>query len=245
MEEFEHLSNAPIQEAILDLRLSFRATPERSLFEPLKSALLQSYPLSSDIQQFHAEVNFDGGAGSLNQNTQFAGLRFQSANNGFVFQAQANGFTLSKLRPYTSWGDLKQEAQRLWAIYFATLGPSTVERIACRYVNRFEVPKRDFDFKEYLVAPPDLPSNLPQGVSRYLLQQEVPVPESRATVLLTQAVEGVTGSAVSFLLDIDAFKLLSLDASLGEWWSEIDDLAKLKNRFFFASVTELAKRDFR
>jgi uncharacterized protein (TIGR04255 family) len=245
LEEFEHLSRAPIQEAILDLRLSFRVAPEKSNFEPLKSALLDSYPKSTDIQQFQAEVNFDGGTGSLNHNTQFAGVRFESPNLGFVFQAQANGFTLSKLRPYTSWGDLKREAQRLWKIYFAILAPATIERIACRYVNKFEIPKRDFDFKEYFVMAPDLPSSLPQGVSRYLLQQEVPLPEARATVLLTQAVEGVTAAAVSFLLDIDAFKLLSLEASLDEWWLELDELAKWKNRFFFGSVTELAIKDFR
>lgn len=243
--QYENFPNPPIQEALLDFRVSFTALPSQEDIKKLIPLLASKYPVSKDLFRVNATFKLSEGVGSANQVSDFVGLRFESDNVGFVFQAQVDGFTISKLRPYRNWDELIGEAKELWAIYCEVLKPITIERIACRYINRIEVNELQFDFSDYLTAAPKVPENLPQGVSRYLTQIEIPVPNDKATVVLTQALEGVSNAPPVFLLDIDVFRVASYAAEGNEWWTDIDLLRPLKNQFFFENITEKAKALFR
>ena len=241
----EIFPNAPIQEALVDFRVRFDSPVSKEQFSKFNELLSGGYQDGKEIVRFNANFEFKEGIGSANHESNFAGLRFDSINNNFVLQAQVDGLTLSKLRPYRDWSDLIGETKAAWSVYLDLLKPKSIERIACRYINRFEVNSSAFDFGDYFVSAPEVPRGLPQGVSRYLLQLEVPAPRMQATVVLTQALEGVANSPPAFVLDIDVFKLRSYEIGDEKWWDDLDELGELKNQFFFESLTEKAKDLFR
>lgn len=243
--QFENFPNPPIQEALIDFRVGIVSLPTRELMKQLILQLGNDYPVNSEIVRLNATFAFDQGVGSANQTSSFGGLRFESPDRGFVFQAQVDGFTISKLKPYRNWEELLATAKDLWSIYRDVLLPTSIERIACRYINRIEVKENNFDLNDYLAAAPKIPENLPQGISRYLMQQEIPVPVENATVVFTQTLEGVYGAPSAFLMDIDVFKVASYAIDENQWWADLERLRLLKNRFFFESITEKAKALFR
>jgi uncharacterized protein (TIGR04255 family) len=243
--QFENFPNPPIQEAIVDFRVAFAAVPPKEEIGKLVPLLANRYPTSKDLMRMNATFEFNEGGGSANQQTNFGGLRFESTNDNFVFQAHVDGFTLSKLKPYRNWDELVGEARSLWAIYCEVLKPITIERIACRYINRIEINDRQLNFDDYLTAAPKVPENLPQGVSKFFSQIEVPAASESATVVVTQALEGVSSDSLAVLLDLDVSKIKSYTVNENQWWSELDRLRTLKNQFFFESITEKSKVLFR
>ena len=243
--ETEYLTRAPIQEAILDFRVGFGYQLKEVDFQELSYALKSTYAKQDALQRHSALLNFEGSSHSVSQSTAFAGMKYQSNDEKFVVQAQIDGLTISRLHPYSGWGNLVGEARRIWELFAKQLKPVSLERIACRYINRFEIPNGNFDFNEYFLAPPEVPKGLPQGVSRYFMQQEIPAPEFGSYVLLTQTLESGLNGTVAFTLDIDAFKQSLFDMGTDNWWGDLENLRQLKNQFFFGSITNKTKEMFR
>jgi uncharacterized protein (TIGR04255 family) len=243
--QYENFPKPPIQEALLDFRVGFVNPPTQDDIKKLVPILARNYPVSNDVFRYNAPIAFGEGVGTTNQISNFGGLRFESTERNFVFQAHVDGFTISKLKPYRNWDELVNEAKELWKDYFGVLKPQTIERIACRYINRIEVNEKVFDFNDYLTAAPHVPEKLPQGVSRYLTQMEIPAPQEGATVIITQSLEGISDAPPAFLLDIDVFKVESFTAEESLWWVQLEKLRTLKNQFFFENVTDKAKALFR
>ncbi len=241
----EKLQNPPIQEAILDFRLNFAAPPDKARFSELAATLKDFYPKSDDLSRHQAQFRIDGSNSQISQASAFVGVKFQSLDGRFVFQAQTDGFTLSRLQPYLSWENLLDEAKKIWPFFEQAMQPITLHRIACRYINQFEVPIGRFELNEYLVCAPEIPKELPQGINRYFLQQEIPAPHCGAVVLLTQALEPSSTTAIQFIIDIDVFKVETYEIQEQKWWNDLESLRELKNQFFFKSITEKAKELFK
>lgn len=242
--KIENLTRAPIQEAIIDFRVGFSYQLKKMDFQILSDELLETYPKQDELLRHSAQMNFEGSTHTVSQSTVFGGMKYQSTDDKFVVQAQIDGLTISRLHPYCGWETLLGETRRVWDIFSNSLKPASLERIACRYINRFEVPAGVFDFRDYLVSAPEVPRDLPQGVSRYFLQQEIPSLERDSIVLLTQTLETALLGSVSVILDIDAFKQSLFDVSSANLWGELEKLRQLKNQFFFGSITDKAKELF-
>jgi uncharacterized protein (TIGR04255 family) len=240
---YDQLPRPPIQEAIFDFRLSFVTPPSRSDFSALSDALRTKYPHQEDLSRHRLQLTIESGNSHTSQASAFAGIKFQSEDKTFVFQAQTDGFTLSKLPPYQSWEDLIEEAKEIWLHYAKFMKPQSVHRVACRYINQFEVAVGSFELSEYLVSAPEIPSGLPQAVNRYFLQQEIPAGDG-AVVILTHALQPSTPATVAFILDVDVFKNSTYDVGKEEWWQDLEALRILKNQFFFMSITEKTKELF-
>jgi uncharacterized protein (TIGR04255 family) len=241
----EKLQHAPIQEAILDFRLNFAGLPDKASFAKLAASLKDLYPQGDDLSRHQAQIRIEGNNSQISQASAFAGVKFQSLDGLFVFQAQTDGFTLSRLQPYLSWENLLEEAKKIWPFFEEAMQPITLHRIACRYINQFEVPIGRFELNEYLVCAPEIPKDLPQGINRYFLQQEIPAPHCGAVVMLTQALEPSSTTAVQFIIDIDVFKVETYDIREQKWWTDLESLRELKNQFFFKSITAKAKELFK
>jgi uncharacterized protein (TIGR04255 family) len=104
------------------------------------------------------------------------------------------------------------------------------------------MPIKDFD--EYLVCPPRVPDELPQGVSSFLTRVIIHEPSIEANAVITQALESVVGDVVPIILDIDVFKLRTEGMEENDIWSTLENLRIFKNRIFLASITEKLKEMF-
>lgn len=235
----EHLSRAPIAEALIDIRVLPREGIAADVFIPLKNNLANTYPKSSPMRSFEARFQMDQGKVSAENTVQSnVGWLFEAQGRKSVAQFRVDGFTYNKLQPYTRWEDVFSEAYRLWHLYVDTAKPLEVTRMAVRYLNRLQLPAAT-ELRDYLEAPPLLPAPIPQTIREFLTRVVVFDTNRNASAIITQALEAALDVRVTpVLLDIDAFREAAIrpdDASMPQIFEQ---LRRLKNDIFYASITE-------
>ena len=88
-------------------------------------------------------------------------------------------------------------------------------RVAVRYINRLELPLPLKDFRDYLRTVPEVSPALPQGLSTFFMQLQIPQEEIKALLILNQSLlppsePGQEQKSISLLLDIDLFRAQEL-----------------------------------
>jgi len=236
----QHLARAPIVEALIDFRVRPRKDLDLTTFSSAFAPLSSRYPTQKPIHLVFAEVELKVGQSARQSLTESKrGIRFESADGLHVFQAQAEGFTLSRLRPYDSWESLFAEAQATWNEYVAVSRPESIIRVATRFINRLELPMPVNEFEKYLTIPPVVPKGLPELVSESFSRVVFHDEESGGAVIFSQAIEqpNPDAKALAVLIDIDVFRQQNFDVSSTQPWDLLNKFRELKNRTFFASIT--------
>ena len=252
---FPHLNKAPIVEAVIDLRVRLPADFDIASFKALHPQFQAEYPKVEDQKLVEHEFEqVPGKQPSLSvQDHGIQGYVFRSADDANIVQFRRNGFTFNRLKPYTSWEQVFPEAKRFWKLYVETCHPIEISRIAVRYINRLMLPGPQFEFSDYLSAPPALPGGVtsslaklqpevsggPQFVSGFLSRVIINDPDAHITAAVVQALEPPSEDRyIPVILDIDVFQQnvsnLDADAVL----TRFEKLRDMKNRVFFGSITE-------
>jgi uncharacterized protein (TIGR04255 family) len=232
-----HLEKAPITEALVDIRVKLRPNADLSTLESTYALFAREYP--EKRERIRAESKFDLKTRKFETASDVDGYLCTSSDKKRVVQVRLDGFTFSRLKPYVTWEDLHNEADRLWQLYVRQASPELVTRVALRYINRLEIPLPMRDFGDYLTAPPVIPENLPQGLISFLTRNVIRVPSWDFTAIISQSLEPVGASSVApVLLDIDISRQVQYNVSTKEIWETIDQMHEFKNKIFFESITE-------
>ncbi|WP_460151874.1 TIGR04255 family protein [Pseudomonas sp. S2_B07] len=234
-----HLSRAPIREALIDIQFSPAADLESvAAFAHEAAGLLGSI---SDLWETTLELTI-GVDGAQQSNTgTCVGKRIDFPGLNHVLQLRTTGFTFSRLPPYETWEAMSEHALKIGFRYLAAVRPEHVVRLAVRYINTLQIPLPVATFKDYLTCPPQIPSELPQGLASFLSRVGIAVPEYGDVGVVTQVLEGMTpeGNALSILLDIDVSHLCKLDGPETDKIREVlDRLRTFKNDAFFGFLEE-------
>ena len=244
-----HLRKAPITEAIIDLRVKARKDFRVESFNDARGPLAAEFPNVEERKSLQTVFEFKVATGEsaspITRDLGIQGLFFKSPDQLTVAQYRVDGFTLNRLRPYTSWEQILPIALRVWRTYTEIAQPEFVSRVALRYINRLELPV-NIDFDDFLEAGPVIPPDLPQFLSSFRTRLRIHDPEAGLTANVNQVNEeeppGSTHTVV--ILDIDAYKTQDL-APLGtEIEATLNALRHYKNRIFFGSITEQTARLF-
>src|SRR5207244_3041970 len=92
---------------------------------------------------------------------------------------------------------------------------------------------------KYLRRPPDLPAGVPEVVSSLFFRIVVHDPPSGITTNINQVVEGHSEDGkLPYILDIDSYLVQNLDTDAVDLPSRFSLLHEMKNRIFFATLTE-------
>ncbi len=234
----EHLRNAPIVEAVVDFRVLHREEVSPNRFAGLQSAIGAQYLQAILMQSIEAQfVLSEERAPTSSAAT--APIGWQYRGDSMVAQFRVDGFTFSKLEPYTTWNEVFSEAIRLWTVYVNIAEPAEIVRIAVRYINRLQVPV-PAQIGDYLEAPPVMPAPISQQLRQFLSRFVIDDVRRNASAVIVEASEPLIGPpAIALLIDIDAFKenlaVAPGDPRLPEMFLQLRDL---KNEIFFASITE-------
>ena len=133
-----HLRRAPIAEAIIDFRVLRHNQIAADRFAGLAGRIGHEYDRSSVMGSIHARFGIEGGRPLEPTQSQIAiGWMYQAQTA--IAQFRVDGFTFSKLEPYTTWEKVFGEALRLWNIYVEIAHPLETSRVAVRYINRLRV----------------------------------------------------------------------------------------------------------
>ncbi|MBI4267522.1 MAG: TIGR04255 family protein [Chloroflexi bacterium] len=245
-----HLKNAPITEAVVELRISPRGPSARTDIKQLASLpgkLAERYPRSMPVRTAKFGFSVQGGQPTVAQPQDLGvyAYRFESGDGKQIVLFRSDGFSFSRLKPYTEWTKMLSEAQELWKVYKERVNPESVTRIAARYINSINIQLPIDDFKDYLNAPPLLPKSAPQSISGFLTRVMVHEPSRDLNATITQAMErGTEPNTVNIILDVDAYKLGHFVPESKELWTILGQLRNLKNTIFFGSITEKTARLF-
>jgi len=239
IEESFHLENAPIVEAIIDFRIRPPENFSHEVLDSLQKAIAEKYSHGEPIRVFSTELGMkDGVPIQSSLIDSVIGYRYESQDKTHVFQANKDGFTVSRLKPYVTWDHLRDEALWLWEPFRSLIKPTSIIRTAVRYINRIEL-KAPLDFDDYFSCFPKVPENLPQVVDGFLSRIVVPCDRDGTKIVITQTLEGINPLTASLqvILDIDVFLENAFDADDHRPWEILEELRKLKNRAFFGCIT--------
>ena len=242
MAQSRYLARAPIVEAVIDVRVRTAPDLRVEVFEDL-GELAADYPKRDELTQF--EMGFTKLPGKPPDAHQVdrgkIGFRHVSEDGKFIAQLRKDGFTFSRLAPYTRWEEIFAEASRLYRHYLQTAAAEEVHRIAVRYINRLPLPEGDVnDFSPFLTAPPPFPHEVPAVMTGFLTQVQVQEPDSLIQATVTQTIQRgeVTPGFVPVILDLDVFEVGAFPLEPDRLLSRFEALRMAKNRLFFSSITE-------
>jgi uncharacterized protein (TIGR04255 family) len=234
-----HYSRAPILEAVIDVHVRL---PAETSTEDLGSiAWDEGGHYSVRLPRFRGDFRLQANAQEpvVSATQTQIGFVFRDDRRKQVVQARLDGFAFSKLAPYESWEPFCQEARALWKRYCEVARPLDVTRIAVRYINRLDLPLPFGDFREYLRTSPEVSPDLPQGLSAFLLQLQIPqedIPDGM--LILNEGLMESSGPEVaSILLDIDLFRAVVLPTTGDAIWDALEVLHRRKNAVFEACIT--------
>jgi uncharacterized protein (TIGR04255 family) len=248
MSEPTRFPNAPITEALLDIRVNLPGEVDLTQLATIQDLIKDQYP--SRNERMFWQSNFQIAQRDLKISPPTGGpvgYAFTSRDGKQIVQVRKDGFSFSRLKPYEDWISLREEAKRLWQCYIQIASPTNITRLALRYINRIELPLPMRDFKDYILTVPEIAPNLPQGLADFFMQLIIPIPTMNAIAIVTETVDVPQNlsSVLPLIFDIDVFREAVFDLNSAEVWDTFEQLRELKNDIFFQSITERTKELFR
>lgn len=238
--------NAPIAEAVLDIRVNQTQISNIESIQKLKEKELKDYPILNKRINFEGKIELNVQEDNILSNTasNIIGYVFSNEDNNRKVQVRTDGFTCNMLAPYTNWNNFFELAKEYWKVYKDFAKPDVVTRIALRYINRIELPLNNLNFEDYLTSVPKIPNCLPQKFGRYFLQMQVPCIENHIYSTISQTFEPPKTNYIPFIIDIDVFdtKIVSSgDLKL----EDFEKLRKFKNEIFEDLITDKTRNLFK
>ncbi len=238
-------SNAPITEAIIDIQVKpTEATSMEALLE-LQASESARYPERNPLVMASVMLENPNEPGDLitQASKEQRGWAFFSPDKLQIWQARRDGFTFARLAPYQSWEPFRTEARRLWTATHPIFGTAELTRVAVRYINRLELPLPMSDFKDYLRTVPEVSSDLPQGLTNFFLQAQIPLDEAGVMATINQTIlpplsPEAALTTVAVLLDIDVFMAAGPSESDDHLWETFELLRERKDKVFEACITD-------
>lgn len=238
-----HLTNAPITEAVIDLRVRTAPGLRVQEFVDLKAKLGGEYGEAKDITFF--ELGFQQLPGEPLEGRQVVhgciGYRYESSDNKHIVQFRKDGFTFSRLAPYTKWEQVFAEASRMYRLFFEIGSVEEVTRVAVRYINRLLLPQEEAaNLALFLTAPPLIPQGVVAYLTGFLTQIQFQDLETQISGTITQTVQqggGLPGK-IPVILDLDVFEVKTSSPEPDQVLQRFAALRMVKNQYFFASITD-------
>lgn len=239
---------APIVEAVIEMLVTLPPGLTLDDLARVHAEEVSNYPRTERRMALQTELHTDADTLAVTQQAtqQQIGHVYTSNDGRRIFHSRFDGFMYSQLAPYDRWDSFASEALRLWDHYAEITKPASINRLGVRYVNRLDIPSQNFDINEYLRTRPEVSPDLPQDLTGYFFQVQLPLPSFGATSNITSTVApSVTPGHAALILDIDCFQEMTLrseDPGFDETLvSRLETLRSAKNIVFEASITQTTR----
>lgn len=226
----------------MDIRVRNRGDLQLDDLRGIGADIKDRYPTSKETFKITGTVAIGAENSHQEMKQEKAGFQFTTGSNDRLFNAQIDGWSFSKFPPYESWGEFQKEGRELWQRYRGIAKPLQITRVAVRYVNKLELPLPFDDFNKYLKTIPVVGENLPQGLSSFFMQLQIPHENLHAMLLLNQALVSPSREGVaSIVLDLDIFRDHDVPQDEEAIWAYFEELRAAKNNAFEASITDATR----
>jgi uncharacterized protein (TIGR04255 family) len=244
-----HYEHAPINEAAFDIRVQLPVSVTVDQLREVGQGE-EDYPTDEPLFAIANRLSFNPQQFSSDVQQIAKGFRWTSTDGLHVLQASLDGFTFSRLRPYRDWAAFSAEAFRLWDRYKAIASPTTISRLALRYVNQIDVPSTlRLDLDAYLRTRLELSELLPQTLDGFFSTIQMALQDAGPRLNLIQTAVTPSPNEIGLVLDIDVFWEDALDASDAEIENVLRQrfglLRDSKNAVFEACITAQTRELFK
>jgi uncharacterized protein (TIGR04255 family) len=234
--------NAPITEALVDIRAEMGEHVEPDALRGLVDGIAGAYPEVRTQTEWAGQIKLgsDSAPAATTAKHAVRGFLCSNPDGTQVVQARRDGFTFSRLAPYASWQHLRDEARRLWEEYVRVAAPDRVSRLAVRNVNGIGLPEEHVRLQEWFKLYPTSPAEL-GSMADFLVRLVYRHPQNRDYIaLVTLGTLSPQNSQFKrgALLDIDVWTEVDQPADGRQVWEILEDLHEFKNDVFFGSITE-------
>jgi len=240
-EHFQHLSKAPIGEAILEIRANPSVAWDEDKISSILKEELKNYPHSDSqrgVEQL-LQLGLDKPAQAKMKDLGWLGLTFKTEDNLQVAKFHKNSFSFSRLQPYTEWQHFSEEALKLWELYKRIAQPAEIQRLGLRYINRFALPSQ-VSLDEYFRMPMPTHIGLELPFVNFFHQDTFSVTGHDYAVNVIRATQPVgAGQTRDFylILDIDVFTMEPIDLVPERIAKRLSEMRWVKNKIFFGSIS--------
>ena len=253
--ERPHYANAPITEAIIDLKIVESWGLSIDDLATIRDLVMDQYPNQEHEHVYSGQVYVEGVGEPLRTDAtyQVTGFRFTSRDKRQVFYARLDGFTLTVGAPYDRWETFRDEARRLWNIYRSVAKPEGVTRVEVRYINQLDVSANapdptNIELSDYLNVYPEAPDEW--NFNNFFLQLQVPQVDLNCWLVVNEApVRDPDREEALVQLDFDLFRERFEEPWRAdddtEVWGFLEQLHIRKNEVFEASITKKTRRSIR
>lgn len=239
--------NPPITEALLDIRVTLPSGFDINTLEEFTNKIRSEFPVKQVNTQWETSFQLKKGENPVvTAKDSTNGFLYKTNNNSKIVQARVDGFTFNKLKPYSDWARFSKEAKMLWELYVRIAKPVNITRVALRYINLIEIPLPIKDFKEYFLTGPEITPSLPQGLSEFFIRLVIPDQETNNTAIITETIDQgkLNEKTLPLIFDLDVFKIVDIAADDKKLWEIFKSLREYKNKVFFNTFTDKAKKLF-
>lgn len=247
-EQFPHLTQAPIVEAVIEIQTRAEAPWEQDPVTQTLKGCLSDYP---NMRAEHAGMLKVRMKGNLEAEQQFEhkgwrGLHFKSADEQYIVQFNRDSFVFSRLAPYQSWEQLSREALRLWQIHLEVARPSQAQRIGVRFINRIEMASDEVRYEDYIQPAPEPPKGMDMPFHNFVHHDVLAVPDHPYAINVIRTIQHPpdANQGLAVILDIDAFTTAPMELTADLLGKCLPELRWLKNKVFFGSITQKALETF-
>jgi uncharacterized protein (TIGR04255 family) len=233
----QHLSKAPIVEAIIGFTFEKSATDGNAIVERFYLAIQREYPTRLPITMAHMTVNEQGASGE----TQIVGARFSTLDGKRTCVIDRSSFLCSRLEPYETWESLKSEFQRLWELY-SSLSDARPVKVGVRYINKIFLPEGK-DMSQTIKTRPEIADGVPQNMISFFVRLEAKIPNPHGVLIITQAqLAPERPGFVTSVLDHDL--QFPVESQATDIWAILEKARELKNYYFFASLSDETIKEY-
>lgn len=249
MTERVHYANAPITEALIDMRITHAQDFSPGDLGMIAEAISDRYPTQDPMYLHSGQISLQQPGDPLQVETthQPGGFVFTSQDKQQILQARIDGFTFSTLAPYDRWEPFRDEARRLWKLYRTAAKVEGITRVAVRYINQFDIvgyasdPNTAVKLEDYLNVYPEGPDSW--TFDNFFMQMQMWQEDLSCWVIVNEAPVRPPDQQTSLLqLDLDLFREQFEEPWRAEdeteIWDIFEQLHARKNEVFEASITE-------
>jgi uncharacterized protein (TIGR04255 family) len=236
----QHLRNAPIAEALVDIRASLADDFDAELLRDVRARLPGQFTDAEPMFEQHTSVRIaDGELATDVTPRRLRGYLFRSSDARTIVQLRRDGFTLNRLRPYTSWGEIRPQALACWEVFQRVARPLAPSRIGLRYINQIDIALTGAELGDYLRLSPGVPDGGQRVLTEFFARVVLTDLQTGLSAAITQASQPASAHVGVVILDIDAYRAASGGVPHADVPQTLDALRTFKNDLFFQSVTPL------
>ena len=238
MQAPKNYSRAPITEALMEIQVKLPPEVRLDILSQVYSSIQAEYPHHEEVLLFEGQMMVGAKVGATASQSPI-GYIASHDDKKQILQLRLDSFAFSRLAPYDCWENFRDEAKRLWNLYQSVTHPEAIARLALRYINRLDIPLPVGDLKEYLRTFPEVSTDLPQGLTGYFMQLQIPQESLETILVINQAiVSPPTPDLISIILNLDLFLEQNIPNNEIGIWDILEQMHEQKSIAFEACITD-------